>query len=984
MALPEQADLQVNSLIERQIQELPRGIAGATRWYSWIKGKVASSSNDLELGERVVNDQFFGARWWRFDFHTHTPASFDYGKGPQQDTLQRRSPRQWLLDFMGNQLDCVAITDHNTANWIDELKEEYESLRAVRPEGFRELHLFPGVEITVDGGAHLLAIFDPSRAGDDIVAFLGAAGLKLSALSPSEQCTTKSFLEVSHLVADHGGLPIPAHADRTHGVLTTYSGQTLIRILESNAIFAVELDDPTSLDSGSAGHQRPRWTTVLGSDSHHPSGEEGQRYPGSHFTWVKMGRPSIEGLRLALLDGASLSVQRSVDCPQNPNSHAALIINNITVSKGRFAGRRDALHAEFSPWMTSIIGGRGTGKSTLVEMMRLCLRRDLEVPDELQADLSRFAKVPASRSDSGALTADTQVAVVVNRDGECYRLNWDRAGHGPAIERKSPDGHWRPSPGDVRTRFPASIFSQKQILALASDPSSLLRVIDDSDTVDGSGIAAKRSEVESTFLRLRSQIRELQSRVSGATRLLGEIEDLDRKIEVFEKGDHRKTLIAYRRFSRQRTVIKNRSEDISRTVQRIREAAEQSEPIDIREDDFEITDRAELGALEWLRKAAQAQSESSRELREVASGLAEFNTQWLSGFSEDYGRRVGEADLEYEELKQDLAGVGIADPDEYSKLIQRRQILRGKSKECDESKIKIRELEQRAREALAEAEALRLELSRKRKVFVDSVLKGNEYVRISLFALGSDPSAQEASFRKTLSREDGSLERDILSQNRSAGILAKLYQDLPLDSSDERELEIVRRIRQAKTDILSLRDTASAGPHTKWFGNHIRSLPPEALDRIELWQPYDDLRIEYRHPDGSGWSPIQDGSPGQKSAALLAFLLSYGNEPIILDQPEDDLDNHLIYDLIVQQIKACKRNRQVIVVTHNPNIVVNGDTEAVIAMDFQKGQCLILKDGTGCLQERGPREEVCRVMEGGLEAFDSRYKRLAVEILHAG
>ena len=71
------------------------------------------------------------------------------------------------------------------------------------------------------------------------------------------------------------------------------------------------------------------------------------------------------------------------------------------------------------------------------------------------------------------------------------------------------------------------------------------------------------------------------------------------------------------------------------------------------------------------------------------------------------------------------------------------------------------------------------------------------------------------------------------------------------------------------------------------------------------------------------------------------------------------------------------------VVTHNPNIVVNGDAEAVIAMHYRHGQCVIVEDGTGCLQERGPREEVCGVMEGGLKAFDSRYKRLAVEVLRA-
>ena len=53
-----------------------------------------------------------GARWWKCDFHTHTPASKDYGKGSDQNSLRGRSPRQWLLDYMRTDVDCVAITDH--------------------------------------------------------------------------------------------------------------------------------------------------------------------------------------------------------------------------------------------------------------------------------------------------------------------------------------------------------------------------------------------------------------------------------------------------------------------------------------------------------------------------------------------------------------------------------------------------------------------------------------------------------------------------------------------------------------------------------------------------------------------------------------------------------------------------------------------------------------------------------------------------------
>ena len=87
---------------------------------------------------------------------------------------------------------------------------------------------------------------------------------------------------------------------------------------------------------------------------------------------------------------------------------------------------------------------------------------------------------------------------------------------------------------------------------------------------------------------------------------------------------------------------------------------------------------------------------------------------------------------------------------------------------------------------------------------------------------------------------------------------------------------------------------------------------------------------------GSNRQRIEQGSPGQKTAALLAFILSYGDEPLLLDQPEDDLDNELIYDLIVQQLRKTKGKRQVIVVTHNANIVVNGDAEMVFPLEVRR------------------------------------------------
>ena len=76
----------------------------------------------------TLDMNWIGAKWWKFDFHTHTPASDDYGKG-NQEQLKKITPKEWLLNFMKAEIDCVAITDHNSGDWIDSLKSAYLEMK---------------------------------------------------------------------------------------------------------------------------------------------------------------------------------------------------------------------------------------------------------------------------------------------------------------------------------------------------------------------------------------------------------------------------------------------------------------------------------------------------------------------------------------------------------------------------------------------------------------------------------------------------------------------------------------------------------------------------------------------------------------------------------------------------------------------------------------------------------------------------------------
>jgi len=222
------------------------------------------------------------------------------------------------------------------------------------------------------------------------------------------------------------------------------------------------------------------------------------------------------------------------------------------------------------------------------------------------------------------------------------------------------------------------------------------------------------------------------------------------------------------------------------------------------------------------------------------------------------------------------------------------------------------------------------------------------------------------------SREDSGFERDIGFPN-GEGLLGKLYKDRRCSEDIEENL---KGIKKNVRDIASGKDDSQVKDQR--FATHVSKLPPEAIDRIDVWFPEDSLDVQYNATgEGENFLSIEEGSPGQKTAALLAFLLSYGEEPLILDQPEDDLDNLLIYDLIVTQLRNIKRRRQIIVVTHNANIVVNGDSELVTALAPYNGETK--KDCNGSLQEKKVRETICAIMEGGSKAFEDRYRRIALE-----
>ena len=129
-------------------------------------------------------------------------------------------------------------------------------------------------------------------------------------------------------------------------------------------------------------------------------------------------------------------------------------------------------------------------------------------------------------------------------------------------------------------------------------------------------------------------------------------------------------------------------------------------------------------------------------------------------------------------------------------------------------------------------------------------------------------------------------------------------------------------------------------------------------------------------------------SPGDKGIVLLLLYLeaeSEDNRPLVIDQPDDNLDNMSVYPSLIEYFRARKKTRQVIIITHNPNLVVNTDAEQVFVANFDGSRMPKITYRSGPLEDTNPtgpahgiREEVCNILEGGTEAFQRREQRYAL------
>ena len=330
-----------------------------------------------------------GLLWKRIDLHFHTPGSSD-----DYQNLAT-TPEQLVARAKQAGLDGFAVTDHNTGAWIDKIKAAAETAGIV---------IFPGVEVTVFGGernVHILAIFDPSKGTVDVHDFLAQVSITEGKRGSTETLARGDVNEVIDQIARSGGVPLLAHSDSTSGAIKEIRGQARIQLIQNPNLLGAEItkEETASFLNGQDPNYRRKLAVFQGSDCHSPD-EIGRR--ASYF---KLGAMTAAALRQCLYDPDTRV--RTIDYPtvQYPK------ILRMEIAGGFFDGVAATLHSG----LNTIIGGKGVGKSLLVEFLRFAL----DQPSDVNAiDADHKSKLLRQLGVGGAVKVLCQMP-----SGSTYQIN---------------------------------------------------------------------------------------------------------------------------------------------------------------------------------------------------------------------------------------------------------------------------------------------------------------------------------------------------------------------------------------------------------------------------------------------------------------------------------------------------------------------------------------------------------------------------------
>ena len=879
-----------------------------------------------------MKEQYYTyARFWKCALQIN-PHSYSANYRGQDHGIDASAYTEVLRDVcLKEDIQVVGLADHGSV-------EESETVRKALVQS--GIVVFPGFEVATSEKVHWVCLFPEEttyRQLEDYLVHLG----KLHRDDAEERARPVDLTgqQLLSKVAELQGFCYGAHVTSNNGLLKGKFNNLWNDARLRAAQIPGKIDDlpqgykPIALNQNPDYKRAHPMALINARDVAKP---EDLRDPRAS-SFIKMTRPCFTSFLMAFKDSKS-----RVRLADDLQEHFYSQIKSIAVEGGYF----DGLSAEVSGHLNAVIGGRGTGKSTLLE----CLRYALDVPHKGEDAIKQGDQIVKENlgKAGGRVILKLRSAAsymkpytVIRRYGEPPRV----------INEHGDESSLHPG----RDLLPGvEIYGQNEIYELAKSPGALTRVLD--------RFLPESAEQQSRLASAYRKLRENSERLAKAQEQKDEVETqiaqlpkLEEQVRQFKEQGLEEKLKQVPLLEKERQLGPRILEEAKRASAG-QQQFEESLPDLVFLGDKVLEDLPHAALLQCGRQLLENLGATLRQkLGEIDKVVGEAETA-LTGLVGELGKALetSEAQLETEFAK--LPAVAGKDGKEIGRAYQRL----------------LREIEQvrPAQTRLKTVDTLVNELGQVRRNLVGEISDIRSARTGAKQKAGRGLNKRLAGKLQITIVPDGLRQplRDFLQGLPGVGERKTEWVD---EAQDLTVMGLVAAIREGKDALLGKRwglTSGLAGTLNRMTPAQLYAL--EAIDleeRVSLELNVSHTREQYRDLDRL--------STGQQCTAILHLLLLDNPDPLIMDQPEDNLDNAFIAERIVQELRTAKTERQFLFATHNANIPVFGDAEWIGVCSASGDRAEMPAEAQGSIDIPAIRDQVARILEGGKEAFMQRKEK---------
>ncbi len=878
-----------------------------------------------------------GLIYRKVDLHIHTPASdcFD-DKSITPDDIVKKSIKEGL--------DVIAVTDHNSGMWIDDVKKAAKN----------RLVVFPGVEISATGGEitiHIVAIFDKDKSSKDIENLLGDLKIYPEKYGKPDAYTTDSPSEVIDKIAARGALAVAAHANSSQGVMGGMKGNPRSGVIKNSNLAAVEA---TSGDFSSAEKRKSGKRVIDLLDGSHAeyrklavyqvsdnldekTGKHRLSKIGSRYSYFKLDEVTLEGIRQCFCDP-------DVRIKQKDDFEIAKLpkLKQMEISQGFLANQKVCFHEG----LNSIVGGKGTGKSLIVEFIRFAMNQMSQDKDVLGDHNKKLEK---RLEPFGKIIVDLELPT-----GENYKITRTYAGSDNPVECINCEND-EAYQGDIPSLFPILAYSQNEVIKISEDEAAQLRLID--SFIDTSSY---KEELKNLSSELKRKDRELAGSIKASYDVasyktqLSTIEEQLRNIDKSLKNtlfDEMKVLEKKKSVLEQYAVFHDSiQEQLDETLQYfLNDLTVPSIPEEFKKD-LDIRHAYRL-TKKSVKVATKLIKQTKEEIMQNIKNLKDLHNKWTPQFEQKKKK--------YEEMLTKAGGDKKKLETARRKLGEQKGTIEQELSKHTKQMEKLKQIRETRDSLLNEFEKVHQSyFHTRKKIFDELTLQSRGKLKLDItYASNPDDFKNELwslRSRSGIHRTDTDRVADSLMPCE--------FVDLVIDNDID---ALAKRTGLARLNAEKLINVLNSAENLS-----------EVLALSHSVHPEDIPSIQFKKEDGK-YYPIAEVSTGQKCTALLIIALSEGTRPIVIDQPEDSLDTTSVYEDIVMQLRGGKEKRQFILTTHNASVGVASDSDNFIVLKSTSSRGKI--DCFGAIDRDKVKKEVIQHLEGGPLPYNLRYKKYLIK-----